>query len=98
MELRDGAQDEANDGDGCGNTPHAHGRLAVSTMDTDVKVVPMYIIQRNPSGPMSPPSRKHCNHKAKANPPHAPMKYLAAFQKKMAMPPPATPATPEERT
>ena len=55
--------------------------------------VPMYMIHLRAIGWIRPPLWKHWIHKAKARPPHAPMKNLVAFQKKMERPPPTTPAT-----
>ena len=45
-----------------------------------------------------PPFWKHWIQRAKAKPPHAPIAYLAPFQKKIAIPPPAIPAMVEART
>lgn len=47
---------------------------------------------------MRPPLWKHWIHRARAKPPQAPIPYLAPFQKKMAIAPPAIPAMVEERT
>ena len=47
---------------------------------------------------MRPPFLKHWIHRAKVNPPQAPIKYLVAFQKKIDTPPPAKPATAHART
>lgn len=60
--------------------------------------VPMYMIHLNAIGWMRPPLWKHWIHKAKARPPHAPMKNLVAFQKKIESPPPTTPATVQDST
>ena len=47
---------------------------------------------------MRPPVLKHWIQNPNARPPHAPIKYFVAFQKKIAMPPPAMPATTHART
>ena len=58
----------------------------------------MNISHLTPKGRMSPPSRKHWIHKPNAKPPQAPIKYFVVCQKKMDMPPPAIPATKDDKT
>ena len=61
-------------------------------------VPPIYMIHLNPTGSIKPPFLKHSMNSANANPPHAPIKYLAAFQKKTAIAPPIIPAIVEAST
>jgi len=51
-----------------------------------------------PTGVMRPPFLKHCIQSPNANPPHAPIKYLVAFQKKTENAPPMIPAMEQAKT
>lgn len=96
MDRRNRAQYEAHDRTACKpvraaiRKPHEREPKELSA--------PMYMIHLKAIGWIRPPSWKHWIHKAKARPPHAPMKNLVAFQKKMESPPPTTPATAQAST
>src|ERR1700683_1136967 len=92
MKLRNCAQDESDH-----RKPYK-ALYQCQISQTTATFIPIYMIHLNPIGSIKPPFLKHSMNNANANPPHAPMKYLAACQKKMAIPPPIIPAIAEAST